>query len=340
MVFMAEIPVLITVPFPHDHLERLKALSPRLRVELFPVRGSEALPEEKIAEAEVLYTSGALPDPEAAPRLKWVQFHYAGLDQFMDHPILRSDVIITTLSGVAASSVTEFVMMGILAMGRRLLKMMQDNDAKRWADDRLDRFRPVDLRGSTVGIVGYGSIGREVSRVSHAFGAKVLAAKRDLKELENKEYRIDALGDPDASLPRRIYPPQALASMASECDFLVVSVPLTQDTRGLVGEKVIRRMKPTSFLIDVSRGGVVDHGALVEALQEKRIGGAVLDVYPVEPIPAGSPLWDLPNVILSPHIGGSSSNYLSLAMDLFVENMQRYLADQPLLNRFRRERGY
>jgi len=120
----------------------------------------------------------------------------------------------------------------------------------------------------------------------------------------------------------------------------VVTVPLTPETRGLVGRNVLQKMKPTACLVDVSRGGVIDHNALIEALSEKRLGGAALDVFPVEPLPGSSPLWEMPNVLLSPHIGGASDHYFEQATALFTTNLQRYLTDQPLLNEFDPRRGY
>lgn len=128
--------------------------------------------------------------------------------------------------------------------------------------------------------------------------------------------------------------------MVELCDFVVVTVPLTPETRGTISEEVIRGMKPTAYLVDISRGGVVDHGALIEALNAERIAGAVLDVYPVEPLPEGSPLWEMKNVILSPHVAGASEKYLERATELFAENLARYLAEKPLLNQFDTERGY
>jgi phosphoglycerate dehydrogenase-like enzyme len=128
--------------------------------------------------------------------------------------------------------------------------------------------------------------------------------------------------------------------MAAACDFLVITVPLTPKTRGLVGKAVLQGMKPGAFLIDVSRGGVTDHGALVEALNEKKLAGAALDVYPLEPLPEGSPLWELPNVILSPHVAGAAQNYYEQAAALFAENLRRYIDEAPLFNLVDLERGY
>ncbi len=337
---MPEIHVLLTVPFPEPLVERLRTVSPDIRLHQHAARTAEDLPQDLMSDVEVLYTLTSLPLPEQAPNLRWVQFHYAGIDHVLDHPLLRSDVAITTLSGAAAPQMGEFVLTCLLALGHRLPRMERDQREKRWAEDRFERFRPMELRGSTVGILGYGSVGREVARLCRAFGAQVLATKRDLMHPEDPEYQLSGLGDPAGDLVDRLYPPQAIGSMLSQCDFAVVALPLTAETRGLVGRNVFKSMKPSAFLIDVSRGGVVDHGALVEALSEKRLAGAAVDVYPVEPLPESSPLWDMPNVILSPHVAGASADYFERAADLFGENLRRYLAGQPLLNRYDRQRGY
>lgn len=337
---MADIPVLITVDFPEPLLDRLKAVSPQLQIELQPASEVEQLSEQQLADIEVLYTRKLVPDPEQVPNLRWVQFHWAGIDDFADHSLLRSEVQVTTLSGAAVTQMAEFALTMMLAAAHKLPQMLADQREKRWAENRFTRFRPRELRGSTVGIVGYGSIGRELARVCRALGAEVLATKRDLKQLEHSGYIPEGLGDPEADIPTRIYPPQALGSMASECDFLVLTAPLTPGTRGMVDEEVLGKMKQSAYLIDLSRGGVVDHGALVEALREERIAGAALDVFPVEPIPANSPLWELPNVIVSPHVAGTSGKYLERAAELFAENLRRYVSNEPLLNLFDPERGY
>ncbi|OGO17783.1 MAG: hypothetical protein A2Z14_06935 [Chloroflexi bacterium RBG_16_48_8] len=337
---MDEITVLITLPFPEELLERLKALSSRIKIRVHPGRTSEELPPELVEDIEILYTSRVIPDLEDVPNLRWIQLHDAGVHHVAEHPALKSKVMVATISGVSAPSMAEYALMAILSLGRRIHLMMKDKETKRWAEDRIERFMPIELNRSTVGIVGYGSVGREVARVCHSLGAKIVATKRNLKALEDEGYSLDGRGDPKAELAERLYPPQAIASMASLCDFLVISVPLTNETRGIVGKKVFTMMKPRSFLIDLSRGGVVDHGALVEALDERRIAGAALDVYPVEPLPESSPLWEMPNVLLSPHIAGSSLQYYELAIDCFTENMKRYLSEQSLLNLYKAERGY
>lgn len=340
MLRMAEIRVLVTVDMPEALLDRLKNVSPELQVQLYVTGEADNIPEEQLQEVEVLYTRSALPEPEQAPNLRWVQFHWAGIDNFIDHSLFRSEVKITSLSGAAMSQMAQFVLTMILASAHKLPQMLADQREKVWAESKFTRFRPVELRESTVGIVGYGKIGREIARLCRAFGAQVLAIKRDLKELDQEGYAPEGLGDPEAEIPERIYPPQAVASMAAECDFLAVTVPLTPATRGLINAKVFSSMKESAYLVDVSRGGVVDHGALVEALRDGQIAGAALDVYPVEPLPESSPLWTLPNVILSPHVAGTSGKYLERAADLFAENLRRYVSNEPLLNLYDSQHGY
>jgi phosphoglycerate dehydrogenase-like enzyme len=340
MTEMSDVQVLITLPFSESRVEHLRSLSPRLHIHVHPTETGEDLPGDLLRKINVLYTMRVLPDPEAVPELRWIQFHLAGIDHVVDHPLLRSDIKITTLSGAAMPQMAEFVLMSILALGHRLPSIMADSEKKQWLDDRFKRYRPTELRGSVVGIIGYGSVGREVARLCRAFGAQVLATKRDLKHLDDVGYSLNGLGDPAAELPDRLYPPEALRSMVSLCDFIVVAVPLTQETRGMVNARVFQGMKPAACLIDISRGGVVDHGALVEVLKEKKLAGAALDVYPVEPLPASSPLWEMPNVILSPHVAGGSKDYHERAIDMFAENLQRFLTDRPLLNIFDPNRGY
>ena len=340
MTSMSEIHVLITLPFPEPLIERLTAVSPQLKIHVHNVKSVEELPEELLPEIEILYALSVLPEPEEAPKLRWVQLHLTRVDHIVEHSLMHSEVMVTTLSGASAPQVAEFALMSILSLSRRLPIMFKDAADVRWAGDRFKSYRSIELRGSTVGIIGYGSIGREVARLCRAFGARVLAVKRDLKRLKDKGYALEGLGDPEAELPDRLYPPQAVCSMVSECDFVVVTVPLTPKTRGMIDAQVFKGIKPTAYLIDVSSGGVVDHGALVEALYEKRLAGVVLDVYPVEPLPASSPLWDMPNVILSPHVAGSSGQYYERAVDLFVENLHRYRAGRPLLNRYDPDRMY
>ncbi len=333
--------VLITLPFQDELIQKLKNVSPRLKITLAKARKVEDIADETWKNIEVLYTSRILPRPEQAPYLRWVQFHWAGIDHALDAPILKKpDLQITNLSGAAASQMAEFAVMLMLNLGHhmhQLYGLQRQND---WPNDRWERFVPLELRDSTVGIIGYGSIGRQVARLLQGFGARVLAAKRDAMHPEDTGYIPEGLGDPLGDFVHRLYPIQALHSMLKECDYVLVAVPLSAETRLLIGPDELAAMKPSAFLIDISRGGVTDSDALVAALRDQRIAGAALDVYPQEPLPADSPLWRLPNAILTPHIAGFSPQYDERAAALFSENLLRYLAGLPLYNLVTLERGY
>ena len=338
---VSPVEVLVTVQFSEAEIEALREVSPRLRVTMMDAREVREIPNEVWNRSEVLYTGRVLPAPDQVPALRWIQFHFAGVDFALEQPLLQKpEILATTLSGAAAPQMAEYALGMILALSRRLPEIAAHQARAEWPRERWERFRPVDLRGSTVGIVGYGSIGREIARLLNAFGVKVLAAKRDVMHPEDPGYIIPGLGDPGGDAFSRLYPFQALKSMMKECDFVVVTVPLTAETRGLVGAAEFTAMKPTAYLINLGRGGVVDQAALLAALQEKQIAGAALDVFAEEPLPAGHTFWKLPNVIVSPHIAGMSNFYNARAMDLFIENCKRYLAGSPLLNRFDPQKGY
>jgi phosphoglycerate dehydrogenase-like enzyme len=225
-------------------------------------------------------------------------------------------------------------------MGHRLPDLVVAQKKSEWPRDRWERFTPQELRASTVGIVGYGSIGRQIARLLREFGATILATKRDVMHPEDPGYTPENQGDVTGELVHRLYPPQALHSMLRECDFVVVTLPLTRETRHMIGATELAALKPTAYLVDISRGGIVDQNALVTALRERKLAGAAIDVFEQEPLPADHPLWKFPNVILTPHIAGITPYYDQRAVKLFAENLTRYLAGLPLYNRFDPSRGY
>lgn len=335
------IDVLITVPISSPLTKPLQDVSPLLRITVHPADSIDHVPDELWARCEVLYTSRIIPDATLAPNLKWVQHHYAGIDASLDFISSdRPNLTITTMSGAAASQSAEHVVAMLLALGRHLPALSANQKKAEWPKDRWERFKPRELRTSTVGIIGYGSIGRQVACLLRQFGANVLATKNDAMHPADNGYTPEGMGDPQGDLVRRLYPAQALKSMLKDCDFIVVTVPLTGETRGLVDAQALAACKPNAFLIDISRGGVVDHPALIKALNEHRLAGAALDVFPEEPLPKKSPLWEMPNVILTPHIAGISAHYDERAMVLFAENLLRYIADLPLYNVFDAKKGY
>jgi phosphoglycerate dehydrogenase-like enzyme len=199
---------------------------------------------------------------------------------------------------------------------------------------------PTELRGQTIGILGYGSIGREVARLAKAFGMKVLVTKRDGRHTEDHGFMLPDTGDPSGDLPDRIYPIEATRSLLTECDYVVVSLPLTEKTHHLIDEEMFRAMKPSAFFVNIGRGSIVHEEHLVKALKKGWIAGAGLDVFEQEPLPDDSPLWKLDNVIMTPHISGFTPDYDKRAMAVFAENLRRYLAGEQLLNVLDRQVGY
>ncbi|HEX9012596.1 MAG TPA: D-2-hydroxyacid dehydrogenase [Anaerolineaceae bacterium] len=333
--------VLITVSFGEALLDDLKEISPRLRIHFQPARRVEDIPADLWSRVEVLYTDRVLPTASQAPNLRWIQFHYAGIDSVLDAPVLQKpELVITSLSGAAAPQMAEFAVTLMLAMGHRLPEMMAYQSRAEWPRDRFQRFQPVELRGSTVGLVGYGSIGREIARMLQPLKVQILAIKRDVMHPEDTGYMPDGMGDPEGSFFQRLYPMQALRSMLKECDFVVVAIPLNAQTKGLITVDDLKAMKPTAFLIDIGRGGIIDPAGLLSVLQDRKIAGAAIDVFSEEPLAPTSPFWKLPNVIISPHIGGSSLYYNDRAELLFAENLKRYLTGSALLNRFDPQKGY
>ena len=335
------IEVLVTIPFSDQELQKLREVSPRLHFTTIQARDPGEVSKEIWARTEVLYTDQLLPAPEQAPALRWLQFHWAGIDFAVNHPLLKKpDLMITTLSGAAAPQMAEFALAVLLSLAHRLPELAVQQARSEWPRDRWERFRPQELRSSTVGIVGYGSIGRELARLLKGLGATILAAKQDVMHPEDTGYTIPGLGDPGGDLFDRLYPYQAVKSMMKDSDFVVITTPLTPETRGMIGAAEIAEMKSTAFFINMARGGVVDQAALLSALQERRIAGAALDVFTDEPLPANSPWWKAPNTIITPHVAGMSVHYNARAVDLFVENLKRYLTGAPLFNRFDAQRGY
>lgn len=330
--------VIVAMDFTDEIMDMLRAVSPRLQIE----RHFPTVPENVWADAEVLYTLRSYPDPAQAPRLRWVQLHTAGVDHAIRQPIISAeDVDVTTTSGVHAVQMAEYCMMMMMAFTYKLPEMMQFQARAEWPKDQHKRFAPRELRGQTLGIVGYGAVARELARQAQALGMNVLASKRDLKHLTDSDSYVEpGTGDPEGIIPARLYPPEALASMVTECDFVVAIVPQVKDARPIIDERVLSHMKKSAVFINVARGSVVDEAALITALSTRKIAGAALDVFTEEPLPATSPLWSLENVIISPHVSGNSARYHEKTAALFAENLRRYLDKQPLLNRLDRSRGY
>jgi phosphoglycerate dehydrogenase-like enzyme len=337
---MQEIVVLSTMRFTDELLDKLRAVSPRLMVKQRDCRNAEQVEQALEESVEVLYTSYLPVDLGRASKLKWVQMHMAGIDHLLDHPIMKSDILLTTASGIHATTIVEYVFASILAFNRRVPQMLYYQSRCEWPKGRWHLFARPELRDSTLGIIGYGSIGREVGRIARCFGMRVVATKRSVSQMRDVGYVAQDTGDKEGALLDEVFPPERLSEMLSLCDYVVVAVPLTLETRKLIGKAELRAMKPSAYLVNISRGGTVDEVALLRALQEGWIAGAGLDVFEEEPLSSDSPLYELENIILSPHVAGFTLRYDERASDLFAENLRRYLAGERLLNLVDKARGY
>lgn len=330
--------VVVAIDFSDEIIERIQSAAPTFRVE----RHFPDVPEAVWKETEILLTVRTFPTPDQAPELRWIQFPSAGVDRFLDVEIIKSgQVTVTNAAGMHAVQISEYCLMMMLAFNYQLPLMEAYQRNSEWPPKQHEIFKPMTLRGKTLGIVGYGSIGRELARITNAMGMRVLASKNNLKKLDNKDhYTEPETGDVEAEIPDRIYPSTALASMTKECDFVVVITPLTEATRHSINAEIFEAMKETAVFINVARGEVVDEDAMIKALKEGKIAGAGLDVFAQEPLPSDSPLWQMPNVLMSPHVAGNIANYHEKAAEVFIENLQRYAKNKPLLNRVNLERGY
>jgi len=339
---MDTIDTLCTLRFTVDQLAQLRAVSPRLHITQQTCHDSAEV-AAALADhptTEILY---AFDVPEnvldLAPELCWLQLHSAGADHLLDHPVMQSDLTVTTASGIHATPIAEYVFASILAHRWQVPRWTECQRESRWPTGRWDLYARPELRGSTLGIVGYGSIGREVGRLAKAFGMHVLALRRSEGRAE-EGYVVDYTGDPQGYVPERFYPGEALHEMLAACDYVVLALPLTDETFHFIGEAELKAMKSTAYLVNIARGPIVDEASLIRALREGWIAGAGLDVFEQEPLPPTSPLWGLENVLISPHVAGFTPRYDDRAVALFAQNLARYIAGEPLLNQIDKDRGY
>lgn len=331
--------VAMAMPLADELLDVVRAVSPALQIESIELTDGR-WPEGLTTTAEILYGLNAFPAAAQSPALRWVQLHSAGVNHIMDTALWEQDLIVTTTSGIHATNMAQYVFAQILAWANRVPGWLAHQAGGTWSQNRWHDFVPVEIRGQTIGILGYGSIGREIARLAKAFGMKVLVTKRDGRHTEDLGYTIPNTGDPTGNLPDRIYPSEATRSLLTECDYVVAVLPLTEKTHHILDEEMFRAMKPTAFFINIGRGGLVNEAHLIKALKKEWIAGAGLDVFEEEPLPDDSPLWQMKNVILTPHVSGFTPDYDRRAMEVFAENIRRYLAGEPLLNVVNRKIGY
>jgi len=316
-------------------LERIREAAPGARIVTLSVEG---LSDDPVDDVEVLLHGWLSADAfdrllTRAPRLAWVHSASAGVERALTPTALSRGIVITNARGVFSRPIAEYVMMMILAVSRKLPGLLELQRERTWQP-----LEGTELRDVTVGIVGLGSIGRAVGALATAFGCRVVAtrrrpeagnATRDDEELSFGEAMLDRVGGPET-----------LPALLAESDFVVLAAPLTTETENMIDADTLAAMKPGAWLINVARGRLVDERALLRALRDGPIGGAILDTFRDEPLQPSSPFYDLPNVIVTPHTSWSSARVLDRSVELFCDNLRRFAVGEPLLNVVDPSRGY
>jgi D-2-hydroxyacid dehydrogenase (NADP+) len=335
---MAKITVLVVADIGKEGLRRIADAGPEIEV----IDGSHLwvapdpfIPDRKedsrglefsalLAKAEVIYglrfPSGLI---FRAPRLRWIQHMGTGVNAILTDDIVNSRVIITNISSVRSVPVAEWAFGLVVMLAKKASVIVKNQENRQW-----QRFSPVLLHSKTLGIVGLGHIGMGVARLAHAFRMRTIAIRRSAPGVTQPRY-VD-----------RMMERESLPDLLAESDFVVLAVPATQETYGLIGERELKAMKPTSYLINVGRGSAVDDNALIRALREKWISGAALDTYTAEPLSPESELWELPNMIISPHVGGEMENAAEKTTEFFCENLRRYVSGKKLRDMVDKSKGY
>jgi phosphoglycerate dehydrogenase-like enzyme len=279
-----------------------------------------------LKEADILFDFDWLAPaelPERAPRLRWVQGTSAGIGELLRRTgLIDADILFTTAAGVHGSALAEFVILGLLYFSRDVPRLQRMQAARQW-----QRYTNRELAGQRVLVIGLGEVGQAIARRLSALDLEVWGIRRSAAR-------------PPPEGVQRVLPLAGLERALGEVDALVLACPLTEQTHHLIGRGELAALRPGAILINVARGRVIDEPALIEALRSERLAGAALDVFAEEPLPRDSPLWGLPNVLVSPHSASTVMAENRRIVDLFLANLERYLEGRPLLNRFEPSRGY
>ncbi len=323
--------IVVSTRIAKEYGARIRAADPDARLIVVSVRGDALSVKGDLAKADVCCMSEdfwsdpdmrrlALPSLFRLPEtLRWFHSFSAGIDSPAFQAIIDRGAILTNSSGASAPSIAQYVIGMMLSRSKRFGELAEQQARREWT-----QLRGRDLTGQTVGIIGTGSIGGEVARLSKAFGMRTIGARRSEKQARWIDEQV---------------PLRRLRYLLKESDFVVLACPLTKQTEGLIGERELRAMKPTATLINIARGRVIDEAQLIRALEEEWIAGACLDVFTWEPLPETSPLWTMPNVVITPHSSGISPLNMDRAMGIFCDNLARLIARRPLRNRVRQAGG-
>ena len=318
-------------------LERVRAAAPGARLVMVSVEG---LADGPLEDVEVMLRGWLSSDAfdrllARASRLTWVHSATSGVERALTPASRERGLVVTNARGVFSRPIAEYVLMMILAVSRRLPQLLELQRERTWQP-----LEGAELRDVTVGIVGLGSIGRSVAALASSFGCRVVAVRRH-SELESAPRSPD---DEAATLGElrldRVGGPETLPVLLAESDFIVLAAPLTPETENLIDADALAAVKPGAWLINVARGRLIDERALLRALRDGELGGAVLDTFRDEPLPPMSTFYDLPNVIVTPHTAWSSGRVLDRSVDLFCDNLRRFARGEPLLNVVDPDAGY
>jgi len=266
-----------------------------------------------------------------APHLAWVHSATSGVERALTPAALERGLVVTNARGVFSRPIAEYVLMMILSVSRRLPQLLELQRERTWQP-----LEGAELRDVTVGIVGLGSIGRAVGALASAFGCRVVAVRRRPNETGARVDPADGGADDERSFGEvmldRVGGPETLPELLGESDFIVLAAPLTPETQDMINDQTLAMVKPGAWLINVARGRLIDERALLRALREGPLGGAVLDTFREEPLPPTSAFYDLANVIVTPHTAWSSGRVLDRSVELFCDNLRLFAAGEPLLN--------
>ena len=328
--------VLIDMPVQQSFLANLRTVAGvevhlLPEVEVTPVPRPAEVPAEIVAEIEAMFCTYPPVNLEQMRRLQFVQISSAGYTQLIGLGLPERGIRASNSRGCFDVPIAEWNVAMIVNLARNLRQMIRNQDAQIW--DRGARFQS-EVRGLTAGLWGYGGIGRETARLLCAMGLRVhVLSRKGIGPAENV-YSVPGTGDPEGVLPDRVFLAGEELDFLAGLDFLILAMPLTPATDGIIGERELRALPRSAFLLNPSRGPLIQESALLRALTEKWIAGAAIDTHYQYPLPPEHPLWRFPNVILTPHISGSgqSPHFLDRTWDIFVENIGRLVQNRPLLN--------
>ncbi|MDQ0247767.1 phosphoglycerate dehydrogenase-like enzyme [Bacillus fengqiuensis] len=306
-----------------DYVEKIKEMIPNWEI---IVGKASSVWQDHIREAEVIAGWNKEMKEyviEKECNLRWVQTWSAGVNSLPLHKLEEKCITLTSANGVHAFPISETIFALMLALTRKIHAYVRNQLTKTWDEANLN----LEIHGKTIGIIGVGAIGKETAKIAKAFGMNVIGVRHSGKPEEYVDH---------------MYTPQQLHTILPTCDYVVITLPLTKETHHLFQSREFQLMKPSSFLINIGRGEIVAEEELIEALRERQIAGAGLDVFATEPLPENSPLWNFDNVIITPHTAGSTEHYDKRVIeDIFIPNLKSYLEEKtPAINLVDYTKGY